>query len=113
MIARRVRINRKDSLDVSPNRSDECHDRSSGKEKQQGCPIDTENKIAAHAAVPANTRALQLFATEKELAKLAADRHWDDRRIRARKPESRDAGLGLPKPTRFGFEIGGRGFFFK
>lgn len=38
-------------------------------------------------------------------------RHWDDRRIRARKPESRNA-ASVAKPTRFGFEIGVRGSFF-
>jgi hypothetical protein len=35
--------------------------------------IDTENNIAAHAAVPTITENLQPFATEKELAKLAAE----------------------------------------
>ena len=34
--------------------------------------IDTENNIAAHAAVPTNLDNLQAFATEKELAKLSA-----------------------------------------
>ncbi len=34
--------------------------------------IDTENNIAAHAELPAASENLQLFATERELAKLAA-----------------------------------------
>lgn len=41
--------------------------------------IDTENNIAAHAAVPANSENLQSFATEKELAKLAAE--WPGARL--------------------------------
>jgi hypothetical protein len=35
--------------------------------------IDTDNNIAAHAAAPASTGNTQRFASEKELAKLAAD----------------------------------------
>jgi hypothetical protein len=41
--------------------------------------IDTENNIAAHAAVPTNLDNLQAFATEKELAKLAAE--WPGARL--------------------------------
>jgi hypothetical protein len=41
--------------------------------------IDTENNIAAHAAVPANLDNLQAFATEKELAKLSAE--WPGSRL--------------------------------
>jgi len=42
--------------------------------------IDSENNIAAHAAVPANTDNLEAFATEKELAKLSADTRCTGRR---------------------------------
>jgi hypothetical protein len=35
--------------------------------------IDSENNIAAHAGLPADADNLQSFATEKELAKLAAE----------------------------------------
>jgi hypothetical protein len=35
--------------------------------------IDSENNIAAHAAIPTDLDNLQAFATEKELAKLAAE----------------------------------------
>ena len=41
--------------------------------------IDSENNIAAHAAVPANTDNLEAFATEKELAKLSAE--WPGSRL--------------------------------
>ena len=41
--------------------------------------IDTENNIAAHAAVPTGTENLQSFASEKELAKLAAE--WPGSRL--------------------------------
>lgn len=41
--------------------------------------IDAENNIAAHAAVPDNLENLQAFATEKELAKLAAE--WPASRL--------------------------------
>jgi hypothetical protein len=41
--------------------------------------IDTDHNIAAHAEVPASAENLQLFATEKELAKLAAD--WPAARL--------------------------------
>src|SRR5262249_2227479 len=62
-------------------RSDECHDRKGGKEKQQMTTftIDSENNIAAHAAVPTNMESAQAFATEKELAKLAAE--WPGSRL--------------------------------
>jgi hypothetical protein len=55
--------------------SDECHDRN---KRQENCKmatftIDSENNIAAHAAVPTNLENAQAFATEKELAKLAAE----------------------------------------
>ena len=36
--------------------------------------IDTENDIAGHAAVPTNLERAQSFESEKELAKLAAER---------------------------------------
>jgi len=35
--------------------------------------IDSENNIAAHAAVPANLDNQQAFTTEKQLAKLSAE----------------------------------------
>jgi hypothetical protein len=35
--------------------------------------IDSENNIASHAGSPASTEGLETFATEKELAKLAAE----------------------------------------
>ena len=41
--------------------------------------IDSDNNIAAHAGSPANADNLQSFATEKELAKLAAD--WPTARL--------------------------------
>jgi len=41
--------------------------------------IDSENNIAAHAAVPANLDNLRAFAAEKELAKLAAE--WPGSRL--------------------------------
>ena len=41
--------------------------------------IDTDNNIAAHAAVPANLENQQAFATEKELAKLSAE--WPGSRL--------------------------------
>src|SRR6266404_8898436 len=41
--------------------------------------IDTDNNIAAHAAVPANLENLQAFATEKELVKLSAE--WPGSRL--------------------------------
>jgi hypothetical protein len=41
--------------------------------------IDTENNIAAHAAVPTNLDNLQAFAAEKELAKLSAE--WPGSRL--------------------------------
>jgi hypothetical protein len=41
--------------------------------------IDSENNIAAHAAIPTNLDNLQVFATEKELAKLAAE--WPGSRL--------------------------------
>src|SRR5258707_12189833 len=41
--------------------------------------IDSEDNIAAHAGVPANTDNLQAFATEKELAKLSAE--WPGSRV--------------------------------
>jgi hypothetical protein len=41
--------------------------------------IDIENNIAAHAAVPTKIDNLQVFATEKELAKLAAE--WPGSRL--------------------------------
>jgi hypothetical protein len=41
--------------------------------------IDTENTITAHAAVPSNLEKAQTFATEKELAKLAAE--WPGARL--------------------------------
>src|SRR5260370_28615859 len=41
--------------------------------------IDTDNNIAAHAAVPANLENQQAFATEKELAKVAAE--WTGSRL--------------------------------
>ena len=41
--------------------------------------IDSENNIIAHAGVPASADPQQLFATEKELAKLAAD--WPGARL--------------------------------
>jgi hypothetical protein len=41
--------------------------------------IDTENNIAAHAAVPTNLDNLQAFGTEKELAKLSAE--WPGSRL--------------------------------
>jgi hypothetical protein len=41
--------------------------------------IDAENNIAAHTAVPDNLENLQAFATEKELAKLAAE--WPASRL--------------------------------
>src|SRR5262249_22108350 len=41
--------------------------------------IDSENNIAAHPAVPANLDNMQAFATEKELAKLAAE--WPGSRL--------------------------------
>ena len=47
----------------------------SGKEKQQNGNIHNRfgNNIAAHAAVPTSMENLEAFATEKELAKLAAE----------------------------------------
>ena len=41
--------------------------------------IDTENNIAAHAEVPDASDNVQLFASEKELAKLAAE--WPGTRL--------------------------------
>ena len=41
--------------------------------------IDTENNIAAHTAVPTNLENAQAFATEKDLAKLAAE--WPGSRL--------------------------------
>ncbi len=41
--------------------------------------IDTDNNIAVHAGTPASTENLETFATEKELAKLAAD--WPASRL--------------------------------
>ena len=41
--------------------------------------IDTDDNIAAIAGIPANTDNLQLFANEKELAKLTAD--WPASRL--------------------------------
>jgi len=41
--------------------------------------FDSDNNIAAHAGTPASTDNLQLFATAKELAKLAAD--WPASRL--------------------------------
>jgi hypothetical protein len=41
--------------------------------------IDSENNIAAHAAVPANLDNMQAFATEKELSKLSAE--WPGSRL--------------------------------
>jgi hypothetical protein len=41
--------------------------------------IESENNIVAHAGTPATTDHLQLFSTEKELAKLAAD--WPGSRL--------------------------------
>ena len=41
--------------------------------------IDSENNIAAHAAVPTNLDDAQAFASEKELAKLAAE--WPGSRL--------------------------------
>ena len=41
--------------------------------------IDTENNIAAHAAVPAHIENMEAFATEKELAKLSAE--WPGSRL--------------------------------
>ena len=41
--------------------------------------IDTENNIAAHAAVPTNLENAQAFASEKELAKIAAE--WPGSRL--------------------------------
>ncbi len=41
--------------------------------------IDSENNIAAHAAVPANLDNLRAFAAERELAKLAAE--WPGSRL--------------------------------
>src|SRR5262249_38785870 len=41
--------------------------------------IDSENNIAAHAAVPTNLENAQAFATEKELTKLAAE--WPGSRM--------------------------------
>jgi hypothetical protein len=35
--------------------------------------IDSEDNLAAHAAVPTNLENAQAFATEKELAKLSAE----------------------------------------
>src|SRR5690348_16232528 len=68
-------------LAVSPSRSDECHDRN---KRQENCKmatftIDSENNIAAHAAIPTNLENAQAFATEKELAKLAAE--WPGSRL--------------------------------
>jgi hypothetical protein len=53
----------------------------SGKEnhKMATFTIDSENNIAAHAAVPSNLDNLQPFATEKELGKLSAE--WPDSRL--------------------------------
>src|SRR5258706_7088100 len=56
------------------------HDRNSGKENSKmAFTIDSENNIAAHAAVPANIENAQAFATEKELAKLSAE--WPGSRL--------------------------------
>jgi hypothetical protein len=41
--------------------------------------IDSENNLAAHAAVPTNLENAQAFATEKELAKLSAE--WPGSRL--------------------------------
>jgi hypothetical protein len=41
--------------------------------------IDSENNIAAHAEVPASSDHQQCFASEKELAKLAAE--WPGSRL--------------------------------
>ncbi len=41
--------------------------------------IDSDNNIAAHAGSPASTENLEMFASEKELAKLAAD--WPATRV--------------------------------
>jgi hypothetical protein len=41
--------------------------------------IDSDNNIAAHAGSPASTENLETFATEKELAKLAAE--WPATRL--------------------------------
>jgi hypothetical protein len=41
--------------------------------------FDTDNNIAAHAAVPTNLENLQSFGTEKELAKAAAE--WPGTRL--------------------------------
>ena len=41
--------------------------------------IDSDNNIAAHAAVPANLENAQAFASEKELGKLAAE--WPGSRL--------------------------------
>jgi hypothetical protein len=49
--------------------------------------IDSDNNIAAHAAVPTNLDNLQAFATEKELAKLAAE--WPGSRAPAALASSR------------------------
>ena len=42
-------------------------------------PIDTENNIAAHTAVPANLENARAFESEKQLAKLAAE--WPGSRL--------------------------------
>ncbi len=77
---------RKIDLLLLPRRVIDVITASSGKEKQQNgnFTIDTENNIAAHAAVPANLENLQSFACEKDLAKLAAE--W---------PGSRLVGFGI------------------
>ena len=41
--------------------------------------IDSDNNIAAQAGAPADTENLQVFATEKELAELAAE--WPGLRL--------------------------------
>ena len=41
--------------------------------------IDSDNNIAAHAGSPASTENLEMFASEKEIAKLAAD--WPASRL--------------------------------
>jgi hypothetical protein len=65
------------SLDVPPDPSDECdhRGRAAGKEHQmKAFTIDTENNITVHASVKAapKTEGIEVFASEKALAELAA-----------------------------------------
>ena len=55
------------------------HKRPKEKQIMATFTIDSENNIAAHAAVPANLGSVQAFESEKELAKLASE--WPGSRL--------------------------------